>query len=328
VNESLLDRALDRSIVGGYTNLGYVLRHRHWQGDPRPRSLEGKRVLVTGAGSGLGEAAALGAARLGATVDLLGRSEDRVRPAIDRIGRTLRAEGIAARLRPVGCDVSDLADVRRFASAYVAALADGDGRLDVVVHNAGTMPAERTESAQGHELTLATHVLGPVLMTELLLPALRRSASGARVVLVASGGMYAQPLPVDDPEYSRERYRGAAAYARSKRIQVELTPLLAERWSGDGVSVHAMHPGWADTPGVASSLPLFRTLTRPLLRSPRQGADTITWLAATDPAPPSGRFWHDRTPRPTSYAGRARASAEGRRRMWAWVRDALGIADG
>jgi NAD(P)-dependent dehydrogenase (short-subunit alcohol dehydrogenase family) len=319
----LLDRVLDRSIVGGYTNLGYVVRRRRWQGDPRPGGLEGKRVLVTGAGSGLGEAAALGAARLGATVDLLGRSEDRVRPAIDRIGRTLRAEGIAARLGPVGCDVSDLADVRRFASAYVAALADGDGRLDVVVHNAGTMPAERTESAQGHELTLATHVLGPVLMTELLLPALRRSASGARVVLVASGGMYAQPLPVDDPEYSRERYRGAAAYARSKRIQVELTPLLAERWSGDGVSVHAMHPGWADTPGVASSLPLFRTLTRPLLRSPRQGADTITWLAATDPAPPSGRFWHDRTARPTSYAGRARASAEDRRRMWGWVENTL-----
>jgi dehydrogenase/reductase SDR family protein 12 len=321
--ESTVDRLLDRTVLGGYTNLGYALRRGRWAADPEPGSLRGRRALVTGAGSGLGEATALGLARLGATVHLLGRSTERVAPAVARLTATLGEEGVPALLHAEACDVSDLAAVRAFARDLDRRLSDEDDALDVLVHNAGTLPAERTTSAQGHELTLATHVLGPVLMTELLRPSLRRSAAGARVVLVSSGGMYSQPLPLQDPEYTEDGYRGAVAYARSKRVQVEVAPLLAEELAADGVAVHTMHPGWADTPGVASSLPLFRALTRPLLRSSEQGADTVVWLAAADPAPPSGLFWHDRAPRPTSYTRRTRTTDAERRRAWAWVREAV-----
>jgi NAD(P)-dependent dehydrogenase (short-subunit alcohol dehydrogenase family) len=302
--------------VPGYSKIGYWLRRRGWPADdPRPGSLAGRRALVTGASSGLGKATALGLARLGATVHLLVRNEQRGKDALEEV----RHEVPEAELHLELCDLSDLDDVRRAAADLVARL----DRVDVLVHNAGALPAERTESPDGHELTVATHVLGPVLLTELLRPLL--AGHDARVVLVTSGGMYTQRLPVDDPDYERGSYKGAVAYARSKRMQVALAPLLQERWGRDGTTVHVMHPGWADTPGVASSLPLFRAVTRPILRDAEAGADTIVWLSATEPAPPPARLWMDRAERPTHYRHGTRETAEERDRMWAWVREAIGL---
>ena len=160
-------------------------------------------------------------------------------------------------------------------------------------------------------------------MTERLRPVL--AGHDARVVLVSSGGMYAQRLPVHDPDYRRGDYKGTVAYARSKRMQVALAPLMQERWRGDGIGVQVMHPGWADTPGVASSLPLFRKVTGPLLRDVEAGADTVVWLAATQPQPPGGRFWHDRAERGTHYRSSTRESPADRDRMWTWVLDAAGV---
>lgn len=324
--DSGLDRLLDRSIVAGYSALGYHLRRRTWApDDPAEYALAGRRALVTGAGGGLGEATAAGLARLGATVHLLVRSAPRAQAAVERIRASLAAEGRATELVVEQCDVSDLRAVRTFSAGLARRLTAEGSALDILVHNAGILPAARTESVDGHELTVATHVLGPVLMTELLLPALGASSAGARVILVASGGMYTQALPTHDPEYARGRYDGAVAYARSKRIQVDLTPVLAERWGPRGVGVHAMHPGWADTPGVASSLPLFRAVTRPVLRSSAAGADTVIWLAATDPAPPTGLFWHDRACRPSSYRSATVATPAQVDSMWEWVLHSLSL---
>lgn len=312
----LLDTALDRAVVPGYTNVGYWVRRTGWEADdPRPGSMAGKRVVVTGASSGLGEAAALGLARLGATVHLLVRDEVKGRGVLDGI----RAELPGAEVHLEVCDVSDLADVRRFAEDLVSRTES----LDVLVHNAGAMPPERTEAPGGHELTVALHVLGPVLMTELLLPVLR--GHDARVVLVTSGGMYTQRLPVRDPDYERGEYRGTVAYARSKRMQVALAPLMQQRWSAAGLRVHVMHPGWADTPGVATSLPVFRKVTGPLLRDAHQGADTVVWLAATEPQPDGGRLWMDRAERPAHHRGATEERAAEREQLWAWVLDAAGL---
>ena len=79
-----------------------------------------------------------------------------------------------------------------------------------------------------------------------------------------------------------------------------------------------MHPGWADTPGVASSLPGFRRLTGPILRTNEQGADTIVWLAArpTRRCRSTGGFWHDRRERPTHYTGRTKEGEADRRALW------------
>ena len=313
---SLLDTALDRTIVGGYTRIGYQLRQSGWSDDAAPHALKGKTALVTGANRGIGKAIAAGLAQLGATVLLTVRDETS--------GELARKEIVDANpeadVQVEVCDVSDLSAVRTFA----ADLSAGVWGLDVLIHNAGVLPPERTETADRHEVTLATHVLGPVLLTECLLPVLR-GAEDPRVILMSSGGMYTQALPADDPEYFDEPYSGVTAYARTKRMQVALTPILARHWADDNVRVYAMHPGWADTPGVATSLPAFRSLTGPLLRTPEQAADTAIWLAATEPPPPSGGFWHDRRPRPEHYLPLTRHGERERERLWRYCAYSVGI---
>ena len=303
---SLLDNLADRSVVIGYSKLGYRLRRRWFRpDDPASGALAGKVALVTGASSGLGIATAAGLAELGATVVLVVRDVAKG----EKAAAGIRAQVPAAELVVMRCDLADLDDVRRFADEMRRP------SIDVLVHNAGTMPPSRTESPQGHELALATHVLGPLLLTELLRPALARAVD-PRVLLMSSGGMYTQSVP-EDVEYRSGRYKGAVAYARTKRLQVAFTPLLAQRYTADGIGVHALHPGWADTPGVAGSLPGFHRITGPLLRTAAEGADTAVWLAATTPPPTSGQFWHDRKPRPTHYLPGRRDDPSMVQRAWA-----------
>jgi NAD(P)-dependent dehydrogenase (short-subunit alcohol dehydrogenase family) len=307
-NANLLDRALDGAVLPGYTNLGYRLRRRGW-GDTELERMDDRVALVTGATSGLGLAAAGALARLGAGVRLLARDAERGEQARERV---IERSGDAD-VEVVLCDLSDLGDIRRFAAAFSAR----ESRLDVLVNNAGVLPAERTVTADGLELAFATNVAGPFLLTKLLLDLLRSSAP-SRMVNVSSGGMYTQRLHVDDLQMERERYDGTVAYARTKRAEVVLTELWARRLEGSGVVVHAMHPGWADTPGVRASLPRFHRLTRPLLRTPEQGADTIVWLAAAaEPARSTGGFWHDRRRRPTHRLPWTRESAAEREALWA-----------
>ncbi|WP_439657495.1 SDR family NAD(P)-dependent oxidoreductase [Lentzea sp. HUAS TT2] len=308
---SVLDTVADRLVVPGYSKWGYRLRKGSWSA-LEPGALNGARAVVTGAGSGIGKATALGLARLGAEVVLAVRDE--------RKGEAARAEIVAAvpeAVVQIGlCDVSSPESVRRFAAEI--------DRLDVLVHNAGVLPQERKVTAEGHELTFATHVLGPLLLTDLLRPLLAAS-DDPRVVFVSSGGMYTQRLRGDDPEYREGTYRGATAYARTKRMQVALVPLLAERYAADGIAVHGMHPGWADTPGVAGSLPGFHKLTGAFLRTSEEGADTIVWLAATSPAPRTGQFWHDRRERPTHLLPTTGEKPEDVVAFWQYCTSAAGV---
>jgi len=305
-----VDVAMDRTVAPGFTRIGPAVRSRlpGWPAGPEPGALAGRTAAVTGATSGLGLATALGCARLGAHVRLVVRD-------VEKGARTraeIEAQVAGAEVSVDRCDVSDLEDVRRF-------VADLDtDRIDVLVHNAGAMPATRTESPQGHELTMALHVLGPTLMTELLRP--RLTSHDSRVIFVTSGGMYGQRLRPDDPEYLDGEYSPTTAYARSKRAQVELLPLLGSRWAAAGIGVHATHPGWADTPGVADSLPRFHQLTGPLLRDAESGADTTVWMAATQPQPRTGQLWHDRRVRPTHLLRRTRTGDPERAQLWDWVR--------
>ena len=139
----------------------------------------------------------------------------------------------------------------------------------------------------------------------------------ARIINVSSGGMYTQKIRVDDLQWRLQPYDGTRAYARTKRGQVILTELWADRLEDRGIVVHSMHPGWAATPGVADSLPAFYRVTRPLLRTAEEGADTIVWLCASDEAAETtGLFWHDRRPRPTHRARGTRATDQERAALW------------
>jgi NAD(P)-dependent dehydrogenase (short-subunit alcohol dehydrogenase family) len=301
-----VDRLLDLTVVPGFSAVGYRLRKSGFEQTP---DLSGRSMLVTGASSGLGAAACEILAEAGASVHLLVRDPAK--------GESVRA-GIVERtgndlLRVWTCDVARLDSVREFAMAFAAEVPS----LHALVNNAGVLPPERTRTPDGIELTFATNVVGPFLLTALLLPALEAGAP-ARVVNVSSGGMYTARLRADDLQLDDAEFDGARFYAHTKRCEVVLTELWQERMAATGVSFHAMHPGWADTPGVKDSLPRFHRLMRPILRDARQGADTIAWLCwADEPAADPGRFWHDREARPTHRGGKTRESDADRARLWA-----------
>ncbi|MFN8218423.1 MAG: SDR family NAD(P)-dependent oxidoreductase [Solirubrobacterales bacterium] len=295
----LADRALDWTVLPGFSRIGYGLRERLV---PRgPLRLAEKTVMLTGASSGIGEAACGQLARAGARVVMVVRDPEKGEASRRRVLEA--APGAAAEL--LRCDVSDLGSVREAAAGFIAA-----GRpLDVLVNNAGVLPAERRHTAEGFELTFATNVLGPFLLTALLLPALE-AAAPSRVLNVSSGGMYTARLDLDDLQLERREFDGARFYAHTKRIEVALSEEWSRRLAGRGVVVHSLHPGWVATPGVASSLPRFDRVMKPLLRDADAGADTIVWLAGSPAAAgQGGAFWHDRRPRPKHRVPGTRESA-------------------
>jgi len=160
-------------------------------------------------------------------------------------------------------------------------------------------------------------VVGPFLLTRLLRESLEKSSDG-RVIWVSSGGMYSRRLNLEDPNWKGRDYDGVLAYAETKRAQVILAELWAEELRGGPVVVNAMHPGWADTPAVQDSLPRFHKVTRHILRTPAEGADTVVWLAASEQGRRStGRFFFDRRERRTHLIPITRESQKDRRALWA-----------
>lgn len=298
----LLDAGLEATVVGSFSRIGYAVRHRTagWQ-EP---DLTGVRMLITGGTSGIGLAAAAGATAAGARVAITGRDAQRLRFAAARTGAAAT----------IVCDASDLTACEGLIDKTVAAL----GGLDVLVHNAGALDRTYAISPQGYERTYAVHVLAPFLLTAHALPIVRR------VITVSSGGMYTQTLRADALQMDPERYDGVIAYARAKRAQVALNAEWARRFPDRPVFC-AMHPGWADTPGVQQSLPTFRRLTGPILRTPTQGADTMLWLASRDV--PSGRFWLDRRERGTQRLPWLRYSDQEVSRTWDLVAEQAGVAE-
>ena len=309
----LIDGALEATVVLSFTDIGPMIRRRlfDWE-DLGTRRMDGRVALVTGATSGLGLATAQQLAAMGCAVRLLVRDGTRGARAEAEIVRRTPGADVGVYL----ADMSDLGSVR----AAVAKILEEEPRLDVLVNNAGGLLPGRRESVDGSEMTFATRTLGPFVLTNGLAPLLERTASiagRARVINVASGGMYLQGLHIDDLQMQGEPYRGSVAYARAKRALVVLTELWARRWRDRGIVVHAMHPGWADTPGIESGLPRFRQIVGARLRTTEEGADTIVWLAASDEgARTTGRFWLDRRPRPTRYLLGQRVTPRDAERLW------------
>ncbi len=302
----MLDTLLDKSLIG-FTSLGYRWRPHA----PIAADLGGRVALVTGSTSGLGRATAMELARLGATVIVVGRNPAKTAAVVEDIQTQSRSSKVRFEI----ADLSSMREVRALASRI-------EPPLHLLVNNAGVLLDDREETAEGFERTFATNLLGHFLLTNLLVEVMEPPA---RIINVSSGGMYTQRIRVDDLQMKRGRYDGVVAYARTKRAQVILTELWAERLKDRGIVVHSMHPGWADTPGVAESLPRFYRVTKPLLRTPEQGADTIVWLCASNEAgQTTGKFWHDRQPRPTHRSERTRETAEEREALWAALEGMLG----
>ena len=317
---SLVDDALEVTVVGSFSRVGFVLRRLlfGWA-PPADGALRGRTALVTGPTSGLGRAATDALASMGARVILVGRSAERLTAVRDALVATHGED----RFPIVVADMGSLASVRAAADRII----ETEPRLDVLVDNAGAIFPERSESPDGIEATVAVLVVGPFVLVSGLLPLLRRTP-GARVVCVTSGGMYTQKLDLDDLQSTLAPFSGPRAYARAKRAQVALVREWARRLRGTGVTINAMHPGWADTPGLAETLPGFYRAMRPVLRSPAEGVDTIAWLAA-DPAgaATSGSLYLDRRPRPFDRVPGTRLSPGDRRRLWDMIVALSGAPD-
>lgn len=317
--KSRISEVLDAAVVPGFSRIGYAMRSRlnNWQ-PVSSFDCNGKIFVITGPTAGLGRALTFQLAATGAELILVARNSEKLQVLVTELNQQFSE----CKTYSVVADVSDLAAVAR-ACREIATLTS---RIDALIHNAGALLPTREVTVEGREVTVTAHVLGPHLMTTLLLAILR--ASRGRVITVSSGGMYAATLPSLDShftlEMSPEKYDGTRQYAIAKRAQVTLNEMWAVR--EPDIMFASMHPGWADTPGVQSSLPQFRRFTQPILRTADQGADTIGWLAAVPAIPgQSGKFWSDREVRSihkTLSSKRADTPAA-RAALWTWCDEAI-----
>ena len=266
-------------------------------------SLRGKTCLVTGATSGIGEQIALGLAREGARVALVGRTRERGEASAERI----RRESGSSEVELLLADLASQAEVRSLAERVLVRFPS----LHVLVNNAGIANLRRETTADGLEATFAVNHLAYFQLTLLLLERLRASAP-ARVVNVSSDAHKFGRLDFGDLQ-SERRYRGMKVYGRSKTANILFTRELARRLEGSGVTVNCLHPGAVATRLGQQNGAFARVLTgvlRPFFRTPAQGADTAVWLAS-DPAleGATGGYYYSRRERQPAAHARDAASA-------------------
>jgi NAD(P)-dependent dehydrogenase (short-subunit alcohol dehydrogenase family) len=198
----------------------------------------GRRVLVTGVTSGIGEHTVIELARKGAEVILAARNKDK----LDETTRRVREAVPGAELHPLIVDLSDLSSVRRAAGEVT-------GPLHLLINNAGVMGTAYERTADGFELQMATNYLGPFALTGLLLPRLVESGDGRVVAVSSQMHRLAREAPLDDPRSESTKYGRWSSYARSKLADLMFVLELDERAREQGVPVVglAAHPGYSAT---------------------------------------------------------------------------------
>ncbi|XP_010268604.1 PREDICTED: dehydrogenase/reductase SDR family member 12 [Nelumbo nucifera] len=253
-----------------FTKSGFMEHSKKFKAEDMQTHIEGKNCIVTGANSGIGYATAEALSSRGATVYMVCRNKDRGENALSKIQSTTGNPNVYLEV----CDLSSVNDIKSFASRF----SSKDQPIHVLVNNAGLLENDRITTPEGLELNFAVNVMGTYAMTELMLPMLEKASPDARVITVSSGGMYTTPL-TKDLQFSESKFDGILQYSRNKRVQVALTEKWAEMYSKTGVGFYSMHPGWAETPGVAKSMPSFDKMLSGKLRTSEEGADTVIWLA-------------------------------------------------
>ncbi len=278
-------------LTPSYTQIGFYARRLSWH-SKKPFNFDGQCWLITGANAGLGKAMMHAAVSSGADVIAVARNAEKLDAAIAELP-TQRAD----RVTPLIADMSLQIDTQKLLDSLIAT----DKSIDVLQNNVGVLLNEHTVTSEGREKSFVTNILSHFLLTEGLLEQ-GKFAKSAVIVNMSSGGMYNVPLTYKllnnlDPA----KYNGKVAYGFAKRAQLALSQYWNEQYCENGLRVYTTHPGWARTPGVKSSLPLFWKLQNLILRTPAQGADTALWLCAERPEVSRDEevIWFDRKPRPT-----------------------------
>ncbi len=232
-------------------------------------------VLVTGANSGIGKAAATALAQSGANVVMLCRDKGRGEEALLGIKRQSGSDKIELML----CDLSSIENINSFCDEFLKKYK----RLDVLINNAGTLKQVRRETADGYELSFGVNYLAVFLLTNRMLPLLKTSAP-SRIVNVSSLGHRWGKIHFDDIHITK-RYTALKAYSQSKLAEVMFTYSLAESLKGTGVTINAADPGIVGTNIVVNRETGFGTLAsklqKLLCKSPEKGAETAVWLASS-----------------------------------------------
>ncbi|MCF2131691.1 SDR family NAD(P)-dependent oxidoreductase [Strepomyces sp. STD 3.1] len=252
--------------------------------------LSGKRVVITGATSGIGVETARALAGAGAEVTLAVRRPD----AGEEIAASLRAATGNDAVHVSRLDVADLESVSAFAAAWT-------GPLHVLINNAGIMMLPELERGiHGHEQQFATNYLGHFALTLALRGALS-AADGARVVNVSSSGHLFSPVVFDDLDYRFRPYDALGAYGQSKTAGILMAVEADRRWSEDGIRVNALHPG-----AIATNLQRHTgglKTPEPHRKTVEQGAATSVFLAGSPLAEGiGGRYFEDVAEAPTVTA--------------------------
>lgn len=248
-------------------------------------TLEGKTCVITGATSGIGEVAAVRLAAMGVRLVVIAR--DRARG--EALLRRLRARAPGAAHRVHYADLLQVAEVKRVAAEIAAA----EPRIDILVNNAGALFSFRRLTPEGLERTFAlNHLAYFVLSLGLREPLL--AASPSRVINTASAAHQSAKLDFADLQFARA-YNGVSAYQRSKLCNILFTRELARRWTGSGVTVNCLHPGFvASRFGRESGglLPLVLRVAQLFAISSEEGAETIVYLASSpEVADVTGRYF-------------------------------------
>jgi len=236
-------------------------------------NIEGKHVLVTGATSGIGQAAARALADAGAEVTILARNLEKARRVADEIGRAAHINSPQV----LQADFNNLDSVRAAAQHYL----DSGKPLDILLNNAGLINTHRLQSDDGYEQTLAVNHLAPFLLTGLLLPRLLES-DGARIVNLASDAYKFCDEGINfDDLHAQKKYSTFRVYGQSKLANILFTRELASRLAEHAITVNCLHPGAVSTRlGYQNGLMgrVLPLLLLPFFKTPEQGADTAIYL--------------------------------------------------
>eukprot|EP00386_Alphamonas_edax_P009745 GDKI01031917.1.p1 GENE.GDKI01031917.1~~GDKI01031917.1.p1 ORF type:complete len:333 (+),score=101.14 GDKI01031917.1:85-1083(+) len=254
-----------------YTKAGFESAAKKWSPEDLLPDLSGRSILVTGANSGIGKATALEVAKRKGNVHMVCRDRKRGEEALAEIKTQSGNENVHLHV----VDLAAMKDVRAFCQSFKEP-------LHCLVNNAGVMLHERKLTEEGHDTNFTVNVLSPMVLTFGLMNNLQQSGDG-RVVFVSSGGMLIVGLDMNDIENKNmKKYDGTVVYSHNKRAQVNLVHMLAGkcRAAFPNVTFYSMHPGWADTPAVQTSIPDFHKQHSNVLRTSEQGADTVVWLCA------------------------------------------------
>ncbi|MFX1378600.1 MAG: SDR family oxidoreductase [Promethearchaeota archaeon] len=254
--------------------------------------MEGKVCLITGANSGIGKETAKALASMNATVVMLCISKERGEEAKKEIIEKTGNRNVDLLL----CDLSSQDSIRKFVSDFKSKYKS----LHVLINNAGIMLKERILSIDGIEMNFATHLIGPFLLTNLLLDDLKKSAP-SRIINVASAAHKKAKIDFDDLQSENKKYSLFRVYGISKLGTVLFTYELSRRLEGTGVTVNAVHPGVVNTNLGRDQSKFSQWFARKFFKSPEEGAKTSIYLASSpDVEGITGKYFINKEPRESS----------------------------